>query len=368
MTQTQVQPKGRSKIFEIGGNKMQEVINKAVELLKNKESFALATIISGKGSTPRHTGSRMLVQDDGSFVGTVGGGILEAEVQNEALDAIKEKRGFVYSFKLTNEQAALEGMICGGEGQILIDYINAEDPVNLEIYQEIQGLINSDNRAWLITMIPSNEAEERARKQCLLKDDGSLVGILDYDPELYRELASKSNKYDTFTILEKRNMLIEELGNSKTAYIFGAGHCGQKLVPILNSVGFKTIVLDDREEFANKERCPLADEIIVIDSFDKYMEKLPINKNSFIIIVTRGHLHDKTVLRDALKTNAGYIGMIGSRIKRNKIYEDLMAEGFTKEDIARVHSPIGLPIKAESPEEIAISIAAELIKVRAEMA
>lgn len=345
---------------------MQEIVDKAVELLKNGESFALATIISGKGSTPRHTGTKMLICPDGSFVGTIGGGILEANVQKKAIEIIKDKKGFVYNFTLTNEQAALKGMICGGKGEILIDYINAGVSENLEIYSELQETIKSANRAWLITMIPSNEKEKNARKQCLLKEDGSLIGIFDYDSKLFEELKSKSNKYDVFTILEKRNMLIEELGNDKTTYIFGAGHCGQKLIPILKSVGFKTIILDDRKEFANEKRCPLADEIIVVDSYESAIENLPINKNSFIIIVTRGHLHDKTVLRDALKTNAGYVGMIGSRKKRDKIYEDLMEEGFTEKDIKKVYSPIGLAIKAESPEEIAISIVAELIKVRAE--
>jgi len=130
-------------------------------------------------------------------------------------------------------------------------------------------------------------------------------------------------------------------------------------------VDFKTVVLDDREEFARKERFPAVDGIIVLASFEQAFTNLDIDKDSYIVIVTRGHAHDKTVLAQALNTGAGYIGMIGSKSKRNAIYKALKEEGFTDKDIARVFSPIGLEILAETPEEIAVSITAELIKVRA---
>jgi len=155
--------------------------------------------------------------------------------------------------------------------------------------------------------------------------------------------------------------------NNETVYIFGAGHCGQALAPVLRTVGFRVVVIDDREEFANAERFPDADEIFAPETIDMaFFESLNINKNGYIVIVTRGHVHDEIALRGALRTDAGYVGMIGSRKKRESIYERMLADGYTQVDIDRTYSPIGMPIGADTPEEIAISITAEIIKVRAE--
>jgi len=130
-------------------------------------------------------------------------------------------------------------------------------------------------------------------------------------------------------------------------------------------VGFKTVVLDDRSEYANSERFPASSEITLLESFDRLPE-LAIDEDGYIVIVTRGHLHDKTILAQALKTKAGYIGMIGSRRKREKIFEVLAGDGFGKQDFDRVYSSIGIDIGAETPQELAVSIVGELIKVRAE--
>jgi xanthine dehydrogenase accessory factor len=130
-------------------------------------------------------------------------------------------------------------------------------------------------------------------------------------------------------------------------------------------VGFRTVVLDDREEFADRGRFPWVDEIHVLESFERAMDGLVINDESYLVLVTRGHAHDRTVLAQALRTTAGYIGMIGSRRKREAIYAALLEAGFTPRDLERVHCPIGLDIGAETPEEIAVSILAELIQMRA---
>jgi xanthine dehydrogenase accessory factor len=159
--------------------------------------------------------------------------------------------------------------------------------------------------------------------------------------------------------------LVEPLGADGVVYIFGAGHISQKLAPLTRLVGFRTVVLDDRAEFANRERFPAVDDLLVLSSFDRAMARLSIHANSYLILVTRGHAHDKTLLGEALATRAGYIGMIGSRGKRDAVYRALEEEGFAAEAFQRVHSPIGLTIAAETPEEIAVSITAELIAVRA---
>ncbi len=163
-----------------------------------------------------------------------------------------------------------------------------------------------------------------------------------------------------------KEYLVESLCHAGTVYIFGAGHVSQQLAPLATLVGFSTVVLDDRQEFANRERFPNVAEVIVLDSFQRALEGLEINADSYLVLVTRGHAHDHTVLRQALKTKAGYIGMIGSRRKRDAVYAAMAKEGFVQQDFDRVFSPIGLAIMAETPEEIAVSIVAELIQVRAE--
>ena len=158
---------------------------------------------------------------------------------------------------------------------------------------------------------------------------------------------------------------VEEFNLQTTAYIFGAGHVGLALEPVLRYINFKTVAIDDREEYANRERFPKASEVKVISDFKHAFDGIETDENSYIIIVTRGHMGDYDVLKDALKQKSAYVGMIGSRKKNAMLFDMLRKEGYAEEDIKRIHAPIGLSIQAETPEEIAISIAAELIQVRA---
>ena len=145
----------------------------------------------------------------------------------------------------------------------------------------------------------------------------------------------------------------------------GGGHISAHLAPLASLVDFRVTVLDDRDEFASPERFPLADEVIC-RPFTGAVESLKIKESGYVVIVTRGHAWDGVILGEVLKTPAAYIGMIGSRHKRDAIYEKLLSEGYTDSDLERVHSPIGLDIGGETPEEIAVAIVAELIKARSE--
>ncbi len=158
---------------------------------------------------------------------------------------------------------------------------------------------------------------------------------------------------------------MEPIYPEPTLYIFGTGHISRYLAPLANMVEFRVVVIDDRKEYANREHFPQADDIWV-RQFEGVGEGIKPDEESYIVIVTRGHLHDYTVLKEVLRKGARYIGMIGSRRKRELIYQQLRQEGYTQEELDRIHAPIGLDINAETPEEIAISIIAELIRVRAE--
>lgn len=329
----------------------------AVSLLKQGESFAWVTILSTRGSSPRHAGAGMLVRRDGSITGTVGGGPLEAKAIAEALEVLRSGTSRLLAF-----DSRELGMLCGGDGVLLIEYVGRDQPGAETFFDSLLRLLESGNRGWLVVRAPAGHAGAAAK--CLVGADGTVIGDPICDPNTLKALAEKGGTYDRILAESPADTYVEPLGARGTAYVFGAGHCGEKLVPILSSVGFATVVIDDRADFANAQRFPTADRIVVPESFSTVVSSLPIDDDSYVVIVTRGHNHDKEVLAQALHTPARYIGMIGGRTKVARTFEALQKEGFTAEQLARVYSPIGLAIGAETPEEIAISITAQLIQVR----
>ncbi len=168
-----------------------------------------------------------------------------------------------------------------------------------------------------------------------------------------------------FATLRGVRFFIEPFAPDDVLYVYGAGHVAHSVVPLAAQVGFRTIVLDDRAEFANPERFPAAREVVVLDAFEGCFAGRPPRAGASILIMTRGHGHDLEVLRQALATEAGYVGMVGSRRKRDALFEALRHEGVTAAALASVHCPVGLAIGAQTPDEIAVSIVAELIAVRA---
>ncbi|MGI6225277.1 MAG: XdhC family aldehyde oxidoreductase maturation factor [Peptococcales bacterium] len=345
---------------------MDNIWQEMFSLLSQGESFVTGTIFSKSGSAPRTAGAKMLIRADGSIIGTIGGGKLEGEVRVLAKEIFKSKKPRLKDFTLIGQDAEDMDMICGGSGEIFLDFIDAEEKTNIEIYQEIINLMEKKKKCWLITGLPIGEKIIFNRQQCLVKEDGTLVGKFEYQQEFLEKLISGPAKISIHSeALEDLRILVEPIRNTGTVYIFGAGHISQQIAPVAQRVGFKTVVIDDRLEYASRERFPFS-ELILLDSFNKPLPELPIDENSYLVIVTRGHLYDKTVLAQMLRKPAAYLGMIGSKRKRNLIYQALEEEGFTREELLRVHSPIGLEILAETPEEIAVSIVAELIKVRAE--
>ena len=162
-----------------------------------------------------------------------------------------------------------------------------------------------------------------------------------------------------------QEVFVEPLVHPGRLHLVGAGHVALATAQLAAFVGFEVVVMDDRAEFANTARYPQAREVRVLDTFGDCLADL--GPDDYVIIVTRGHMHDRDVLAQALRTRAGYVGMIGSRRKRDSIYTSLRGEGFTEADFNRVHCPIGIAIGADTPEEIALCIVAELVQIRAGM-
>ncbi|NLJ27716.1 XdhC family aldehyde oxidoreductase maturation factor [Desulforhabdus amnigena] len=346
---------------------MMNIFQNMVELLGRGEHFVLATVLTRTGSAPRSAGARMIVRSNGAIIGSVGGGIVEAKVQELSADIFKQRGSMVKEFVLTSEDAGRLGMACGGGLEILMTFMDASNRDLLNFYEGLLKSLETQEKVRLITRIPTGDNDSPKPAQYLLKENGDMFPESSEEkPTWLREMIGEADAAGPVPLSKgAERFLLEPIRSPDTVYIFGAGHVGQALAALTGRVGFRTVVLDDREEFANRQRFGSADNIIVLDSFENALEGLEIDGASYLVIVTRGHAFDKTVLGRVLKTKAVYIGMIGSQKKRKAIYEALMKEGFTSRDLERVHSPIGLDIGAETPEEIAVSIVAELIQVRA---
>jgi xanthine dehydrogenase accessory factor len=344
---------------------MKAIIKDICNLLNSGESFALATILSQSGSSPRTAGTKMIVRSDGSILGTIGGGLLEAEVMRLAADVVQNRKAAARAFNLTGKDAGQMDMICGGRLEVLVVFVDASEAATVNAYNDMARAVENRERAVLVTTIPDGEEGLQNVKSCLIMGDGTLPE--DCSVVLPEPVAKFGGRHTEVVFAGEKRFLLEPACDAGIVYIFGAGHVSQKVAPLATMVDFSTVVLDDRREFANNQRFPTAGRVIVLDNFEQALEGLDIDRDSYLVIVTRGHAHDKTVLGQALKTSAGYIGMIGSRRKRDTIYRALFSEGFSEKDIARVYCPIGLEIEAETPEEIAVSVVAELIKARAEL-
>lgn len=336
----------------------------AYELLSSGQKIVLAKTIRRSGSTPRDVGSMCIITQEGELIGTVGGGILEYRVQKQAEALLKQEESFIYRFHLTDEDLAGAGMICGGDVDLYLEPLFPENTGMVSLFKVIKEYIAGNKPGILVTRIEDGISAMDTGARLFIGKDGETVGTIPgFDPEEINP--DRAAPYDLISFDDKKSHLfMESIALNPRIFLFGAGHVSVFVAQLAKMVGFGITVIDDRPEFANKERFPGADKIMT-NKFNQVFEQLKIFPNSYILIITRGHLHDKTVLQHALDTPASYIGMIGSTKKRNTIYKALMDEGFSKDDLEKVYSPIGLEINAETPEEIAVSIVGELIKKRA---
>ena len=352
---------------------MQDIYSEIVRALERKERCVLATLINRVGSAPRAVGAKYLIKQDGTSLGSIGGGCVEAEVWQEAQKVADKGEGRVLHFELTSEQLAEGGLVCGGNIDIFLEPLIREDFLN--IYKEAARIGQKGGAAILATLVlVDGDFFKGESSKVLIKTSGEKVGSLLGGAELEKKILSegqealreKKPRILASSYEEKKvEILLEPVFCEPTVYIFGGGHVSEQIAPLAKNVNFKVVVIDDREMFANRERFPEADEVIVSE-FEKCFERINIDESSYVVIVTRGHLYDGIVLGQALESSARYIGMIGSRKKIGTLYQSLIEKGIAKESLGRVHAPIGIDINSETPEEIAVSIVAELIKVRGE--
>jgi xanthine dehydrogenase accessory factor len=353
---------------------MKDVYQKLAELFEKERFSVLATIINQTGSSPRSIGTKCLVMDNGSLAGTIGGGILEAQVLKEARKVFNTRLPVRLYFSFKGADASSTDMLCGGQLEIFLEPVSPKNTVHLSIFQKCMKITNKGGPGLLATVIDQDAWLHDEVPKMFLGKNGESIGSLPGGRELKDALLEKighildSRQPVIFSIEDdggnQTEIFVEPISSIPVLYVFGGGHISKQIVPLASSVGFHMVVIDDREEFADSRHFPEAKEAYQYQ-FDGVMDRLPVDESSYLVIVTRGHIHDKAVLAQALRSKARYIGMIGSKRKKKIIFDKLLEEGFREKDLCRVHTPIGIEIGAETPEEIAVSIVAELIKVRA---
>jgi xanthine dehydrogenase accessory factor len=310
----------------------------------------------------------MVVTDHGRAIGTIGGGLLEARVLENAKAVLSSRVPLLIPFDMAHSDIAAMDMICGGRLDVLLEAIDPGSP-GAAVYDAWLKGDQAPDPGLLLVALRLRDGELKSVTHGVLQGRQVICGDLDLDsPALEALLRDHSGATSPRTVAcSNWVVLVEPHLLPETVFVFGAGHVAQPTARLAKMVGFRVCVVDDRPEFANADRFPDADLIRVVAEFDGALEGFEIGRSGYVVILTRGHLHDRTVLMQALRTEAGYIGMIGSRRKREQVLHSLLKEGFSATDLNRVHSPIGIDIGAESCEEIAVSIVAELVHTRARM-
>jgi len=331
---------------------MMSVYDSMVKYLSEGKKGIVATVVNKAGAAPREEGAKMFVGEDKKTYGTIGGGKLEAEVIDEALRAMQCTDVRLYHVRMDAKAVEDEGMLCGGNVDVMLEPILDKHKI---VYECIQGFEKKGIRAVVVTIF-----NKTTFQKSLIDRNGDIWG----DRLEKEETAKLRDFWNEHRVRFMNNdTVVEPLSAFSNLYIFGAGHVSQFLSKVAKLVDFNVTVIDDREEFANRERFPEADTIIVED-FNKVFNSLDFTTNSYIVIVTRGHSHDALVLEKSIEQPTRYIGMIGSKRKVRMVLEHLREKGIQKEILESIHAPVGIDINSETPQEIAVSIVAELIQVR----
>ena len=333
---------------------MRNILDELISRLERGEAAVLGAVVRSRGSVPRSSGARMLVCEDGSLFGSIGGGVVEGRCRERAVKLLQGKAKFEEADFVTEaSDAASAGMVCGGSVSVLLHRVDSGD---LETMQRIVNGFRQKERLKLVTVLPQKGLEP----VMTIVGDGENTEL---SSAQIKKVCQKNHREPFLVKAEGRELLVEPLVHPGVVHLVGAGHVALATAHIAAYTGFEVIVMDDRKEFANNERYPDARDVRVLNSFDNCLESL--GPGDYVVIVTRGHTHDRDVLAQALRTDAGYIGMIGSSKKRKAVYASLLSDGFNQRDLDRVFSPIGLAIGADTPAEIGLCIVAEMVKVRA---
>ena len=348
---------------------MQEVFHEAVKRLEKGEPVVLATVVRTKGSTPQKPGAKLLVRQDGSGAGTLGGGCVEGDIWFAAKQLMDHGGVAEYrEYELNEDLAANDGLVCGGTMFFLIDPVY-DSGEYMPFAQEIGEAYKGNGAVALATVVKSgDDGRSKIGDKLFIRENGEAEGslgdsIID-EIAVQKAISLMAHGRNEYVLNEDGSeYFIEAYTTPPQLVICGGGHVAKALSNLAKPLGFRLFITDDREEFANYDRFPEAD-IIVTKKPEDALTELPLNANTFIVVATRGHRYDNSALLAAARTPAKYVGLMGSLRKTILIYEDLIRSDLGIERIAEIRSPIGLDIKARTPEEIAVSIMSEVLMFR----
>ena len=322
-------------------------------------SIALATVIQTWGSSPRRVGAKMAITPDGKITGSVSGGCVEGAVFDEGVDALKKNRPKLLHFGVADETAWEVGLACGGSIDIFVQ------PLDTQLFKSLRSVLMDEQTAALVTVVKG--ADEILGREMLVKDDGSVIGSLQADLDQQALNLAK----ETLSAEESRRVMlnnvtevfIEMILPPPTLIALGGVQITIALMSMAKTLGYRTVVVDPRTAFGNESRFPNVDQLIPLWP-DEAFKQIPITRSTAVAMLTHDPKLDDPALKIALASPAFYVGALGSKNTQANRRQRLLEDGLTEKQLARLHGPIGLKIGAGTPEEIAMSIMAEVVAAR----
>lgn len=348
---------------------MSELLEQFSKVAASGRPAALATLVAAAGATPKKAGSTMWVTEDGSPLGSVTiGGCVDGRVIERARDVIVSGNPDLLRMSLGDEDAWELGLTCGGQVDVLVQRVDARDaadPPSL-CYRAARATYDEGRASVVVAHLDAR------RERLAIDENGTTVGTLGTPrlDERAREIAAKRLAIGMPSGIEQftddgaaLSLFFERVAPPETVVIYGASQVAMSVAVFARELGMRTVIVDGRERMANRERFPSADEIHV-GMPSEIAQQLRATRRTYIVLLAHDYKYDLPVLREVLSSDAGYVGMIGSRRRGASIRAMLEEEGFSADDLARLRTPIGLPIGAKSAAEIALAIVAEIIAVR----
>ena len=330
---------------------MRRIFSKLLYEMEEERSVMLVTVIADKGSAPRGAGAAMLVGERGRITGTIGGGAVEYQSERKAIELLHSKTGATHEFVLRPNDKEDIGMQCGGNVTVLFEYVDAGDMRWSLLAGAVCDRIEAGKHGWLILPLDGSVPS-------LYGEEGLLCG----DGVSEAERAALCTTHSVIT----ETCYAEPLPLFNRVVIFGGGHIAQALTPMLAAVDFRGIVLDNRPDYAKLTLFKGAEDAMVCD-YNNIADAVTLTAEDYVVVMTNGHSGDLAVEEQVLRSPHAYLGVVGSRSKITFVNKTLMERGIPEEALHTVHTPIGTPIKAVTPAEIAVSILGELILCRAEI-
>lgn len=340
---------------------MKEILQPIREWFDQGKEVALATVVEVYGSAPRGLGSKMAVNQDSLMAGSVSGGCVEGAVVAEAMKVIKTGKPKLLNYGVTQDQAISVGLACGGTIEIWVEKLSKET------FDRMQNDLENDQLAMLVTVMSGMYAGEQiyaypnGKKIGYFAEPETIEEIKDFLPGIFMEQQSQRKKL--LICNQEVDVFFDILAPSPKLVIVGAVHIAIPLVTFAKELGFHTTVIDPRKAFGNRERFPHADELVQ-EWPEEYLQRYPWDAGTYMVVVSHDDKLDVPALAIACQRETRYIGALGSKKTFAKHVSELKATGISDEQIARIHSPIGLDLAARGPEEIALSIIAEMVAVR----